>query len=231
MLTSAGTRVLGSANGMENAAAMLQRRSDDAAPSGLIRINAPPSLAHAFLISRIGRLTAEYPGLDLDLASELRLVSLERREADIAIRDERPRNGDVIAKRLASVGFGFYGSSKWQQRIRRGAEPVFVGFDEQSTSLRAATWLAQHYPRARISFRTDTQLGQAAAARADTGIAVLPHFLGREDDHLRPILLDKEPPQHEFWCVTRRSDVGNLTVRTITEFLIKLFNDERTHFE
>ncbi|WP_176316196.1 LysR family transcriptional regulator, partial [Burkholderia territorii] len=56
VLTAAGTRTLGSASEMEAAAAQLGRGGTDDSPRGLVRINAPPSLAQHFLIARLATL-------------------------------------------------------------------------------------------------------------------------------------------------------------------------------
>ncbi len=72
-------------------------------------------------------LVAQYPTLDIELATDMRAISLERREADIAVRFGRPKDGDVIAKRLATVGFGFYATGEWRQRVGTGSRRFLWG--------------------------------------------------------------------------------------------------------
>jgi DNA-binding transcriptional LysR family regulator len=112
VLTPAGTRAIGPASDMEAAAGILSRGGEDDRPKGLVRVNAPPSLAQAFLVRRLAHLAVEHPGLDVEVATDLRSVSLERRETDIALRLARPDDGDVIAKPLVELGFGFYGTEE-----------------------------------------------------------------------------------------------------------------------
>lgn len=231
VLTPAGTRVLGSANDMEMAAAILNRGGVDDRPKGLVRINAPPSTTQGFLIARLARLTALHPGLDIDLAADLRSVSLDRRETDIAVRFGRPQDGDVIAKPLVPVGFGFYASDNWRRRIAKNAPPVFVGFDEVNAYVPEAAWLSRQFPRARFSFRTNNHIGQAEAARADAGIALLPHFVGRTSGRLHHVQLNHLPPSRELWIVTRRTDMKDLSMRMLVDHLIELFKVEQRLFE
>ena len=87
-------------------------------------------MAQGFLVVPLARLAAQHPGLDIEVATDLRSVSVERREADIALRFERPQDGDLIAKRLVKFGHGFYASAEWHRRISEGAAPTFVGFNE-----------------------------------------------------------------------------------------------------
>ena len=42
-----------------------------------------PGMAQGFLVVRLARLAAQHPGLDIEVATDLRLVSLERRETEV----------------------------------------------------------------------------------------------------------------------------------------------------
>jgi molybdate transport repressor ModE-like protein len=232
MLTAAGNRALAAASEMETAAANLIRNDDPGTgPRGLVRVNTTTSLAQGFLVAQLGKLTAQHAGLDIEVATDIRLVSLERREADIAVRLGRPRDGDVIAKRLATFGFGFYAAPQWQRRLQKGAAPVFVGFDEANGFLPEAAWLARRFARARVALRTSNQIAQAAAAKAGAGVALLPHFIGRGEARLQRCTLGPEPPARELWSVTRRQDARDLSIRLVVDFLAQVFRDQRALFE
>ena len=231
LLAPAGTRLLEPAKDMETAAANVGRGGGKDKPSGLVRVNAPPSLSQHFLVSRLASLCGQHPGLDVDLATEFRTVSLERHEADIALRFGRPHDGDVIAKRLLPIGFGFYAKAEWRRRLQAGAEPVFVGFDEVNTHLPEARWLSKHFPRCRISFRTDSQSAQAVAAKAGAGIALLPHFVGKSREGLVACNLEPEPPIRELWLITRRQSRESLPIKTVADYIAFIFNDESKFFQ
>src|ERR1700742_3494914 len=102
-------------------------------PKGLVRVNGPPSLSLSFLVPRLANLAAQNPGLDIEVATDFRNISLERREADIALRFGRPLDGDVIAKQLLPVEFGFYATPAVRRKIDAGDVPVLVGFDEANS--------------------------------------------------------------------------------------------------
>ncbi|RTL50905.1 MAG: LysR family transcriptional regulator [Bradyrhizobiaceae bacterium] len=231
VLTPAGTRVLGLAGDMERAASALRRGGGDEQPTGLVRINAPPTLSHGFLIERLARLVQRNPALDIDLAPDVRLVSLERRETDIALRyGRRPQDGHVVAKPLLTVGFGFYGTPALCRRAETGGEPPFVGFDEANAHLPEAVWLARHFPRRRVSLRTSSQVSQALAARAGAGLALLPHFLGRRSAGLRPCPLAHDPPGRELWLIMRAQDRKDVAIRAAADHLTGIFTEERALF-
>jgi DNA-binding transcriptional LysR family regulator len=231
ILTPSGMRVLVQADDMAVAAASILRGGQDRAPSGLVRINATPSLMQGFLVTRMAALVGQYPSLDIELATNMRSISLERREADIALRLGRPDDGDIIAKRLLSLGYGLYASAAWRRRIGAGEAPVFVGFDEANAHLPEAVWLDRHFPHARLAFRTNSQFTQAAAARADAGIALLPHFIARADDALVPCSLDTDPPSRDLWMLTRRQGRRDAPIQIVQDYLKQIFLAERGLFE
>ncbi|WP_053080471.1 LysR substrate-binding domain-containing protein [Methylobacterium variabile] len=76
----------------------------DGAPSGFVRINASPALSSGFLTLRLAKLASCHPKLDIESAANHRSISLQRHEADIAIRFGKPENGDVLAQPLVIVG-------------------------------------------------------------------------------------------------------------------------------
>jgi molybdate transport repressor ModE-like protein len=231
VLTPAGTRALATANDMETAAAVLARGGGDDMPKGIVRINAPPSLSQSFLIGRLASLTAQHAHLDIDVATDFRAVSLDRRETDIAIRFGRPEDGDVIARPLATMSFGFYASPDCCKRIENGDAPVFVGFDEVNAHLPEAVWLARQFPRARIALRAGSQIAQAAAAKAGAGIALLPHFIGRNDAALVLCGLECTYSSRGIWLITRRQDRKDAAIRAVADFLARVFDEARELFE
>ena len=122
MLTLAGTHALAIASDMDSASHTLGRAGPDGAPKGLVRINAPPGLTHGYLVAKLSEMAITYPGLDIDLATDVRSISLERHEADIAVRIGRPDDGDVIAKPVATIAYGFYATAEVCARLTAGEE-------------------------------------------------------------------------------------------------------------
>lgn len=231
VLTPAGSRALAAASDMEAAVHTLGRAGADNALRGLVRVNAPPALSQGFLVSRLARLGLRHPGIDIELATDLRSVSLERHVTDIAVRLGRPQDGDFIAKPLGHIAYGFYGDAACCERIASGAEPVFVGFDEANAYLPEAAWLARHFPRARLAFRANNQAAQALAAQSGVGIALLPHYLGRTTPGLQACTLDDAPPPREIVLLTRRQDRKDPPIRTVVDYLVEVFDNERALFD
>lgn len=230
-LTPAGAEALDAADAMEKAARRLARGGSARPLEGLVRVSVIPSLADAFLVPRLGALAARHPGIDLEILSDRRLASLARRETDIALRLGPPRDGDVLARRLVSVGFGFYGAQDWPARLAAGEAPAFAGFDEANAHLPEAAWLARHYPGARLRLRANTQLTQALAARAGGVVALVPHFVARQAGGLVQLALGPAPPARDLCLVTNRLATDDRAVAAVRDALTGLFATEARLFE
>ncbi|MET0254653.1 MAG: LysR family transcriptional regulator [Luteibacter sp.] len=230
VLTLAGTRALSAAGDMEHAAQVLERGMSDDAPSGLVRISSSPGLTAGFLASRLASLTIRYPQLDLDLAPALRLVSLERHEADIAVRVDKPTDGDIIARPLTTMGYGFYATEETCSVVESGGEPVFIGFNEADAHISQAIWMAQRFPRVRVAFRAKDQFLQAIAARSGAGLALLPHYIGRGEASLRLCDLGAVPPTREVYLLMRSRDRKDASIRIVADEVAGMFEEARGLF-
>ena len=232
VLTPAGENALEAAAEMEAAAQTLSRPSvtEDSTLRGLVRVNAPPALAQGFLLLRLAEFTARHPGLDIDLATDLRSISLDRHKADIAVRVGRPLDVDLIAKQVGSVAFGFYGTSDVCNAVERGEAPTFVSFNEESANMPESTWLSQQFPRARIALRAENQVLQAIGAQSGAGLALLPHYIGRRMPNLRLCALGPLPPHREIWLLIRRQDRNSNAIRAVMQHLVDAFKEGEAMF-
>src|SRR5437588_9519530 len=209
-LTADGKAVLDEARMMDEAALSVLRRLDAGTElNGLVRMAAGRVLAEQFLIDRLRAFHARYPAIDLEIIGGSRVVSLARREADLALRYGSPKDSDLIARRVATIGFALYASPGYRDKIAGGAAPAFIGFDDESDFIAEAAWLAQQFGERRFSLRTSSQTTQAAAARAGFGIALLPRYLAAADPDLVPVALATRLPEREVWLIIRR-DLRNL---------------------
>jgi DNA-binding transcriptional LysR family regulator len=230
VLTAAGRQALEPASTMEDAAGTLGQIRPESSFTGLIRITATPSLAEAFLTPRLRALRELYPALDFEVLAERVRLSLPRHQSDIALRLGRPQRGDILARCVARIGYGFYCVRAWRDRLKDGISPVFVGFDEAGAQFPEALWMARQLRGQRLAFRANYQTGQIAAARAGFGIALLPHFLTAGEPALVEVRLPEVPPARELWLLTRRDVRRAPQLRTVTDFLVNLFRRERALF-
>jgi len=190
-------------------------------------LTATRALADSFLVDRLAELHQRHPNLDIELVGEARVVSLARREAYLALRLGSSKDSDLVARRVATIAFDLYASPAYRRQIEAGEPPAFIGFDRDSDFIFEASWLTRQFPNGRFAFRANSQMSQAAAARAGYGVALLPRYLAANDPGLVPVVLSDPLPTREVWLLIRRDLTKVPSIRTVADYLVEVFRRER----
>ncbi len=231
MLTVEGKAALAEAAAMDEAALSLRDRLKAGSEiRGLVRLTAPRSLLDYFLVQRLGDLYERHPGIDLELIGDARVLSLARRDADMALRMGSPKDSDLIARRLGTVRYGLYASPAYARKIAKGEPLAVIGYDPESDFITDAVWMARRFPDQRFTFRSNSQVSQAAAARAGFGVALAPDFIAANDRRLKRVLPEEGVPEPDLWLLMRRDLAKLARIRAVADYLIELFQSERKYF-
>lgn len=196
--------------------------------SGQVRLAAGRVLAERFLIDRLRAFHERYPAIDLEVIGGSRIVSLAKREADLALRYGLPKDSELVARRLATLTFGLYASPAYREKVSAGQTPAFIGFDENSEFIAEAKWLDRQFSDYRFSFRSSSQTTQAAAARAGYGIALLPKYVAAvHEPALVQVALGRRLPERDVWLIIRRDLAKVPRIKAVADYLVELFQRER----
>jgi DNA-binding transcriptional LysR family regulator len=219
-LTGDGKRIAATAGPMEEAAFAVGRAVQAARPglSGEVSISSPPSLANALIAPQLFRLRKQHPGIRIKLIGEKRAASLNRREADVAVRLSRPHEPGLIARKIGSFGFSLYGSPRYLKETPRHAF-AFIAYDDSMDEAPQQKWLQRIAASGDIVLRTNDLENKAAAARTGVGLALLPHFLGDPDPRLTRFDTTPAPPGREVWLLVHRDLRHAPLVRAVMAFL------------
>lgn len=191
--------------------------------TGKITLSAPPAYSAAVLVTPLARLQAEHPELTLEVIAESRKAALSRREADIAIRFDRPEQDDLSIVRLGTVTFRAYASPGYLA----ATDPTdwsFIGYgDEVMRNTPPAQYLRTLAAGRPVRFLANTVELHRSAARAGAGIALLPDFLVDGEPELAIADDDAKPLSRDIWLVVH-VDVRNApAVRAVVDALKKAF--------
>jgi DNA-binding transcriptional LysR family regulator len=236
-LTPAGTRFLDIAERME--ADMIAARSTLAGEgddiSGTVRIGAPDGFGTGFLAPRLAELSARHPDLTLELVPVPRAFSLSRREADIAVTVERPREGRLVARKLVDYRLGLYASPAYLKAhgMPRSRDELarhrLVGYVEDLIFSPSLAFNAEFSRDWRSSIAVSSALGQIAAVRAGAGIGVLHAFMAHADPGLVPVL-PKTTLTRAYWTVVHEDLRTIRRIQAVAAFLAELVARERALF-
>lgn len=240
-LTPAGERMAAAAERMEDETLALARdiAGADGRLSGRLRVTSSETLAYSRLTKHLAEFRAVHPGIVVELAIENRVLSLSRREADVALRPIRPKEGDLWGRKLAGVAWTFFASPAYLDardgpiRETSALGPhALIGWEETAGGIMAADWLDRNVSAERFVYRTNSLVNQAVAARAGIGLALLPCYLGDGEPGLVRALTEPiEELAGELWIVTHSDLKGTARVRAFFDVVGEGLVRERELFE
>jgi DNA-binding transcriptional LysR family regulator len=228
-LTPVGRIAIHAAEMMERSAHDLVRHTQgvDKRLAGEVKLSTTDALAQEFVMPAIERLHAKHPDVSVMLDTTTAVLNLAKREADIAVRTVKPRNPDLLARRLARWEVGLFASPEY---LRRHGEPTpgerFAGHDlvvYQPYFARALVpaFVGEPLTDGRIVARLNTNLTLRAALKAGLGISEMPVPMAERDGLVRiwPDRTNEAP--YEIWLVTHQDLRHTARIRvTIYEIVI-----------
>jgi len=231
-LTDDGQALIEHAEALEYAGhAFAQSAQHHGQISGNVRFATAENLANPLIIPSLAPLFSRHPDLNIEIVSGVQTMNLHRRDADLAVRMIKPEIGNVIIKRLGTLGFGLYGSRNYVDKRRAGFnntafnDDAFIGWTENYAHLPAAKWISRHLHGRGCKVETNTLSAQLTAVVSGLGLAVLPHFLARQAGLV--CLLSLPEVNQPIWLVIHADLAYSRRVRIVADHLIALFEDKR----
>jgi DNA-binding transcriptional LysR family regulator len=99
----------------------------------------------------------------LHLIGSLGSASLSRREADIAVRLNRPKEPNLVPRKVATVPFHLYGSADYLTNTA-AQDRVFIAYDETMEQSPQQAWLKKQASDRPILLRSNDLNIQATIA-------------------------------------------------------------------
>ena len=195
------------AQGMAASAAALSRTASAGASSedGVVRISATEIMSSEVLPLIFEPLLREHRGLQLEVDASNRTVDLLRRDADIAVRMQRPEQGALLARRLGTLRLGLFATREYLGNRKPPEKPAdlsehrIIGPDKDPIyRSRFFTSVPEIAPEI-FTYRSDSHTTQLAALRAGIGIGICQMWIAANQPDLVPILPESVRFELEVW--------------------------------
>lgn len=211
-LTSSGLDLVEHVRSMAEAAGRLSLTAAgrSVAVEGTVAITASEAISAFLLPPVIADLRRELPGVELELVVSNQTRDLNRREADIAIRNFRPTSPELVARQLPDAVGYLYASPAYLERIGPVDCPAdlssaeFFAFDR--TSVMVDGFVAMGVPVTSSNFTvvTSNHLVQWELCKAGAGIAVMMSAVGEAEPAVVRVLPELPPFPVPMWLVSHR---------------------------
>ena len=238
VLTEAGRDTISAAERVDAALGALKERlslKHDARPRGTVRLTAPQWIASRYVIPALPDLAKQYPDLDVQLVGTNQILNLAQREADVAIRNVRPKHKSLAARKVVALGGCVYASKLYLER--RGvprAPNALKGHDvlvyETLGGMPGFEWMRDPTHGGRIAFRANDPEALVGAATAGLGLCAVPCLLGDPETTLARVT-SLGFSRCDLFLVTHTETSKTPRVRAVTDFLGRLFSENRAAIE
>ena len=231
-LTPTGESVLRSAEKMEQFANDLVRQAQgtDGRLEGEVKVATTDSLAMEFVIPAITALHAAHPDVKVRLSVGTQMANLARREADIAIRNLKPENPDLIVRQLAQWPVGLYAADAYLHRLGepvegdgfRGHDLVF--YQPYLDGGRAPTLVGEPAHAGRIVSTVNSSMTLRGLIQQGVGIGELPVPMGERSGLTRLWPGRERTGAYPVWLVTHQDLRHTARIRAFIDTVVAQFN-------
>ncbi len=232
--TAAALAIADAARQMQTAAEQLSRNLTGSreATTGTVRVTASQVAATWLLPPVLAALQKAEPGIAIELVSSNRIENLLRREADIAVRMQRPTQESVVARKLGDVGVGAYAHRSYLARHGAPRKPEdllahrLIGYDRDDTVLRGFARMGVAVSKAQFALRCDDQVAYSYLVNAGAGIGFTSHYSARALPGLERVLPQLKIPVLPCWLAVHREIRSSKLVRLVYDFLAEAIPQE-----
>jgi DNA-binding transcriptional LysR family regulator len=201
VLTPAGRLYAAAAPGLIRAYEGLRQRvlEDKGLPRGILRVASPPGAARPLTRALLLEMLDQWPGLCFDLQASIDPIALldstpgGPEPVDLALTTTLPPSGDLMARRLGTVGIGLYASAAYLKQ--RGIPQTVAELAEHDLLQVSLPPFGSRWP---LATGGSVELAPRVASndgglilemvQADRGIALLPDILANS---LQPVLPER----------------------------------------
>ncbi|MCB9762096.1 MAG: LysR family transcriptional regulator [Alphaproteobacteria bacterium] len=226
-LTEAGLDLIEHIRAMGDAARKVSLTATGRSRSleGLVRITASESQCAFLLPPILARIRALHPGIELDLVATAEVRDLRKREADIALRNYRPKDPELTARKVREDRAWLYGTPAYLARlgpIESGEDLVraeLLAFDRTELLVEHLRAMGAPLTRENFPIATGNHLVQWAMCRAGLGLCFMMEHVGDAEPAVVRIPRVLPPMPVPLWLTTHRAVHTSRRLRAVFDLL------------
>ena len=228
-LTPAGLHLLDHVRAMGDAANRMSLAAAGQSQSIAGKVSIAASDIHAaFLLPPIlAKLRVAEPAIQVEIVASAKASDLLRREADIAIRNFRPSEPDLVARKIRDVPARLYATPDYLDSIGNPAVPYdlrhadFVSIDGSGMFLKGLNAMGLTLTERNFPILTENYLVMWELVKQGLGIGILDGTVGDKEPKVRQVLPDLPPLIFPVWLVAHRELNTSRRVRFVFDLLAR----------
>lgn len=226
-VTQTGADLAEHVRAMSEAAARVSLMASGQSQSieGLVRIAASELFAAHLLPPIIAKLRSVAPKIEVDIVAANTISDLIQREADIAVRNVRPDQPDLIARLLHESSGRFYATKSYVQKRGRPnsfkdfKSHDFIGFGDNAQMVEHFRHLGIEVTQDQFKVGSANSLVAWEMVKQGLGIAPMSVDVASAMPELEVLLPDNDPILFPTWLVTHRELHTSRKIRLVFDLL------------
>ena len=192
--------------------------------AGSVRVTASEVFSAYVLPNLLRGLRERHPEIQIELVASNTLENLLEREADIALRMQRPRQSALVARRLLDQPLGLFAHRDYLQQhgkpsVANLAQHQWVGFDRSDQLLRGFRAAGFAVEKELFAFRCDNQIVAWQAVLAGLGIGVAPLRVAAQSPQVVRVLPKVPIAPLPLWITAHRELRGTPRLKLVFDAL------------
>jgi DNA-binding transcriptional LysR family regulator len=184
---------------IESARAALHGHSD--AVSGRVRLTTTDSVLRGLVLPCLPALAGQHPQLQLELRSSNELMSLTKRDADLALRATTRAPEHLIGRHLGRIHFVVCGLRGKATRRKALDECHWIAPDEAMPEHPSVRWRRKSLPRVAPRHLVDGIVGVVDAIVCGLGVGIVPRFMLKAQPQLAALSDPLDGCESELWLL------------------------------
>lgn len=172
--------------------------------TGTVRISTTDTLLHGLIAPALQALQPLHPGLVYELHAGNELVSLTRRDTDIAVRATKRPPQHLVGRQLGMVRAALYTAAASPLALSdvESGRAAWIAPDDALPDHPSVRWRKKRFPKALPTYRVNSLLTVMELVALGMGVGVLPVFLAQARSDLRPLTGSLADCETELWLLT-----------------------------
>ena len=227
VLTQSGADLMEQVKAMADAATNLSRVASGHVDTveGIVCISATEMMAAFVLPPIIEKLRQQWPKIEIEIIASSETSDLSRREADIAIRNFRPKQQDLIVKRVKDTLGHLYASKGYLENLDGRESPQdlnnadFFGVDRSNRIISYLNKFGFELKPSNFPIIIANHLVQWEMVKHGSGIGFMLANIGDKEPLVERVLPDFPAFETESWLIAHRELKTSRKYRVVFDYL------------
>jgi DNA-binding transcriptional LysR family regulator len=214
-VTEAGETLCRAAEQCEPLVAEAERHivGGDTRLTGTLRVDTVSYVAHHLLAPVLAKFCAAHPGIEVELRTEVDIIDMSRREADVALRVAVKVPDHLVGRKIGAIRTRVY-AAKGAPFLRKQklVKPLpldtllhdfpWISSERDVMTRPSQRWMHANVPASSVVIRADHFPSALALLRTGIGVALLPDIVAAGEPKLVSLSAPIDELEFPLWVLT-----------------------------